>query len=372
MSDPTPVTLRKAHALCYRLFDVADEIDLAHAERLIAQGSQRLRFDRENSQYLQLPNPPLTVVLGTQSLPLKTGTVVAQARARVFDHGALSIIFRVDVPPGTTAEGLVAIADELYDTPTIEAAALIWVRQLREQLAPALEDSHLWSQNESYTVFFVEEVDGRLKADDLLARADLARILLGEQGTRPLSAYEREEVTRHRFSYTDDDLAVVDWNSAFVYEPSGSPDIPDLLEVVNAQLLELRYYDELLDAQLKSTYDEIQKKKRSWASFFRSPYRLLARRVSATLFELSEFTERVENSLKIVGDFYLANVYEAGVKRLRIRSWQASVTRKQQMLAQVYGLLKGEVDTDRALTLELTIVILIVSEMLIALISALS
>ncbi len=366
-----PAILRKAHVLCYRLFDIADEVDLELAERLIAQGS-RMRLERENSEYIQLPNPPLTVSLGPQSLPLKTGPVIAQTVARVFDHGALSIIFRVDLKPGTTTDELVPIADELYDSALIEEAALSWIGGLREQLAPALEDSHLWAQSESYTVFFAQEIEGQPSADQLFERVDLARILLGERGSQPLSAFERGEVTRHRFSYTESDLVVVDWNSAFVYEPSGSADIPDLLEVVNAQLLELRYYDELLDAQLKATYDEIQRKKRSWASFFRSPYRLLARRVSATLFELSEFTERVENSLKIVGDFYLANVYEAGVKRLRIRPWQASVTRKQQMLAQVYQLLKGEVDTDRALTLEMTIVLLIVIELLIAVTRALS
>jgi hypothetical protein len=51
---------------------------------------------------------------------------------------------------------------------------------------------------------------------------------------------------------------------------------------------------------------------------------------------------------------------------MRIPSWQDSVTRKQQLLAQTYGLLKGEVDTDRALTLEATIVFLIVFEIVFA------
>ena len=85
-----------------------------------------------------------------------------------------------------------------------------------------------------------------------------------------------------------------------------------------------------------------------------------------TLLEMSEFIERVENSLKIIGDFYLARVYEAAVKQLRIPAWQASVTRKQQMLGRRLRLLKGEVDTDRSLTLEAMIVLLIVLELLLA------
>jgi hypothetical protein len=103
---------------------------------------------------------------------------------------------------------------------------------------------------------------------------------------------------------------------------------------------------------------------------FRSPYKGLARRVLAMWLEMSEFTERVENSLKIIGDFYLARVYEGAVRRMRVANWQASVTRKQRLLAEVYQLLKGEVDIDRSLTLEAIIVVLIVVELLIAVLPA--
>ena len=74
----------------------------------------------------------------------------------------------------------------------------------------------------------------------------------------------------------------------------------------------------------------------------------------------------MENSLKIIGDFYLARVYEAAVEQLRIPAWKGTVTRKQAMLGDVYGWLKGEVDTARSLTLEVIIVLLIVLELLVA------
>ena len=75
---------------------------------------------------------------------------------------------------------------------------------------------------------------------------------------------------------------------------------------------------------------------------------------------------RGANTLKIIGDFYLAKVYESAVEQLRIPAWKASVTRKQQVLGDVYGWLKGEVDTARSFTLELMIVLLIVVELLVA------
>lgn len=355
--------LQKATLLCYRIFDIAEEIDLERARKLLAEGVRRLKLAREGSEYLQLPNPPLGVELGRRPLALAGGTTSIEATARLFDHGAASIILTVPVEPGTGMEPLTRLADELYDSAAVDRLALELIESLRQQIAPASEGTHLWAQSESYTIVFVEKIEGNPTARDLLERADLARLLLGEVNAHNLSVRERAEVTQHRFSYTEDDLAVVDWNSAFVYEPSGSRDIPDVLEICNAQLLEFRYYDDLLDQQLKRIYDEVQTRRRGllW-----SPYRVLSRRVLATVMEMSEFVERVENSLKIIGDFYLAKVYEAAVKRLRIAAWQASVTRKQQMLAHVYQLLKGEVDIDRSLTLEFTIVVLIITELFMA------
>jgi hypothetical protein len=363
---PDRLILEKASILCYRIFDIADEIHLEAARRLLAADTRRMRLTRAGSEYLQLPNPPLTVDLGTRELQLKHQTETVEAVARMFEHGAASIILRVPVAPGTSPEALIPLADELFDSPAVDALSLELMNGVRKDLDSALERGHLWDQSESYTVVFVESFRGDPTATEVMERVDLARLLLGETGTQTLSQQERAEVTQYAYSYTERDLAVIDWNGAFVYEPSGSTDIPDVLEICNAQLLEFRYYDDLLDRSISGVYDGISGQEASLSSLFRSPYRSMARRVVVTLLEISEFIERVENSLKIIGDFYLARIYEGAVKRLRIRQWQSNVTRKQQMLASTYGLLKGEVDTARSLLLEATVVILIVSEIALA------
>jgi hypothetical protein len=219
---------------------------------------------------------------------------------------------------------------------------------------------------EHYAVVFVESIRGSPSGEDVLRRADLARLLLGETTVRELSAAERQDVTQRHFSYGTDDLVVIDWNAAFVYEPSGSHDIPDILEIANAQLLELRYYDDALDNSLSRVNQQLKRQRRRLGSIFRSPYPALARQVLVVLLEMSELIERVDNSLKIIGDFYLARIYEAAVEQLRIPAWKGTVTRKQALLGDVYGWLKGEVDTARSLTLEVMIVALIVVELLLA------
>jgi hypothetical protein len=360
--------LTAATAFCYRIFDIGEGLDLERARALVTSTTSRLRLTREGSEYIQLANPPLAYEVGARPLTLKSGPREVEVAVRLFDHGALSVIVRIPIPPGSTLEELIPFSDEVSDSPAIEALAEEVMTTTRTAIASAIQDPHLWGINEGYTVFRVREVEGHPTARQLLEAPELPRLILGESRERRLSEAETKDVLSHAFSYTESDLVVVDWNCAFLYEPPhfASNDVADLLEIANAQLLEFRYYDDVLDKELNRVYDEIEKNKGA-GTLLRSPYKQLLRDIMLTLIELSEFIERIENSLRIVADVYLARVYEAAVQQLRIPQWQVQVQRKQKLLSQTYALLKGEVDTDRALTLEVMVVALIVMEILVAL-----
>ncbi len=356
--------LKTACALCYRFFDVADSINLEKCRTLVTT-TRPLALTREGSEFIRLSNPPLALELGSRRLTLKTGEHPVEVGARIFDHGAIAIVVQVPIAAGTTIEALVPIADDLYDAEGVQALAMGEVLKLQMQLTSAFEAPHLWSQHEEYTVLFAREIEGDPTAEQLLEDPNLARLLLGEVKEKRLSTQEVKEVLDNHFSYTARDLAIVEWNAMFLYEPTGSDDIVDLLEIANAQLLELRYYDDVLDKELGRLYETIDRKKHGSILF--SPYKRLLRELMLNLIELSEFIERVENSLKIVGDVYLARVYESSVAQLRIREWGTQVARKHKLLQQTYDLLKGEVNTDRALTLEIMVVLLILLEIVVAL-----
>jgi hypothetical protein len=358
--------LEKAHVFCYRLFDVAAEIDLDAAQRLLALDARRMKLTRAGAEYLLLPNPPLAVELGRRTLSVQGNPLQVEVVGRLFDHGSVSIRFRVPVQPETRLSGLIPLADELYDSPAVDALALEIVESVLPGIAPALRSGKLWEQSESYTVHFVERLEGGPSAAEVLGWPELAPLLLGETKEVRLSERERSDVLAQHFSYGEQDLVVVDWNAAFVYEPTGSYDIPDILEICNAQLLEFRYYDHQLDSQLTRVGETLRRTRRRSVPLFRSTDAPLARSVQLTLIEMSEALERVENSLKVIGDFYLAKVYEAALEQLRVDDWKASVQRKQQTLGDVYQWLKGEVDTARSLTLEVMVVALIVVEVILA------
>jgi hypothetical protein len=356
--------------LVYRLFDVADAIDLVAAEAAVAAPKSRLRLEGAQSESaLELPRPPLHLGLGAREVPLPSGARRAQASAHVFDYGVLSIRYEVPIAPGTALADLVGLAEELFvdPNPALDAQARHEADEVSRALGAALERPHAWEGLESYQVFLVRRFEeGPVRAAELLASAPVPELLLGETSPVPLAPAEREEILAHHFSYLEDDLAVLHWNSALVVEPSGVRDIPDLLELATAHLLELRYYDALLDRELHRIYDEIEAGGTPVANVFTRRYRRLQRQTAALLLELSEMIERLENAVKIVGDFYLARLYQGAVRRFRLPAWQETVLRKQRLVADVYDLIGDAADTSRSELLELAIILLIVFEIVAA------
>ena len=156
-------------------------------------------------------------------------------------------------------------------------------------------------------------------------------------------------------------MAVINWNSALIIEPSGSHDIPDVIEFALCQLLEMRYYDDVLDEKLNSLYNALEKKR---LGLFESYAEKLSQDAAQKYLEISDTIESVENSLKVVGDFYLAKIFRATSSRFRFRDWQESVDKKLSNLAEISKLLASEINERRNRTLEIIVIALISIEVL--------
>lgn len=375
-------TILKGRVLYYALFDVADEIHLGEAERLLAearpqpsgglpaQAPRRFRLSRDEAQALLMKDPPLDVGLGSCSLQLTSGLGRLEGRTwvRLFDYGSASVRFELTLPAGTTLDQLAPVTRELQACATLQAEAQAALDLLIPRVRPALEGVAAWKELETYVVLFVEELSGHPRGEDLLEREGPAlwRLLVGAPGKQPGTA-ELQDMRRHRFSYLEDDLALIDWECAFVLEPDGSRDVPDVLEFARAQLVGLYSYDDQMDREMERIYDEIEAERGATALVW-SPSSKLARRVQERWIDFTEFTDRIENSVKVLGDLYLARVFRGALERYRVAEWEESVRRKQAQIAQVYEMLKADVDHRRSLVLEVMIVLLIVFEIVMALI----
>ena len=369
-------TVSAGYLLALRLIDVADSIDLAQAETLWSDyaarqpvgGAQRRRLSATPPKAVAFGVPPLSIPLESVILTLGEAQVEAAMTARLYDFGAITLEMKV-LANGLTwpefanrmnavdvAVGPEAISTALWDTS---------LKHITSVLGAALVRPSKAELNEDYLIAAVNSLDGQPTSEELMQRVDLAALLSGER--RQLSQTARAELLRHRFSYYEDDLVVLTWDRAFIYEPRGDSDVADVIEVANAQLMEMRYYDELLDAELPRMYDHVAAA-RSGLNLLRSRrYAGLARRLYGLVAEVTELTERVDNALQVTEDVYLARVYASALDQFRVASVTAAVNRKLAIIRETYTALYEEAAGARAEWLEIAIVALIVVEVVMAL-----
>jgi hypothetical protein len=288
-----------------------------------------------------------------------------------YDFGVISLRLRVDLADGATWSELVGITRALdrTDLAGVFGPAL---SQLTSQLRPAITRPGIAPVAEDYTIcrlLELHDVAGTAVPPGGLDDAALADLLLGEP--RPLSEDARRSLLSRRFSYTEQDLVVLSWDAALVVEPSaGDRDVEFLLEFANAQLLELRFFDALLDEELPRVYDRMARVRRTPSLLLGRRYRPLLADVQTLVADTTDIVERVENAFKVTEDVYLARIYLAALEIFRGAAWRRGIDRKLAILRDTYGMLNAESQSARGEALEVAIVLLIVSEIVLSLIRA--
>ena len=358
-------------AIVYRLFDVGYEISLDRVLELLAtQAPERVRPVRGEAQALQIPNPPITVILGTEDVVVAGDRMTLEVSARIFDFGVVSMRARVPAPPGITWAGFIGFGEVLDTAAVIPTLLEAHVRSLTERIRSCIDRPAIAVQTEDYIVYRVArltDVQGVSALPSVLHDSLLSPLLLNDR--RALSADAMRELLPHRFSYTSEDLAILTWDNALIVDASlVDTDVQFILEFANAQLLELRFYDATLDAELPRMYDRIEATRpgvRGLALFSRRYAPLLAE-LQRTVADSTELVERVENALKVTDDVYLARIYAAALELFRGRTWRAGIDRKLAIIRETYSMLNDEQQSARSEALEVAIVLLIVLELLLA------
>ena len=366
MSDPVVVS---GALVAYRLFDVAYAIDLAAAEKLASGlGSSRKRLSATPPKAVAFGVPPVALALDPVTVTLDGVTVEAVASARIYDFGVITLALRL----GVADLGWADFVDRMnaFDAAVgLGAETDVWselLARVRRVIGPALDRPAAATLEEDYLIGVVSAFDTPLSAAELMHRVDLVPPLSGEH--RALSDGARQDLLRKRFSYYTDDLVVLTWDRAFIYEPRGETDVIDVLEVANAQLLEMRYYDELLDAELPRMYDAVEAARRAKSLLSSRRFADLARRFYTLVAEVTKLAERVDNALQVTEDVYLARIYAAALDLFRVDQVSAAVNRKLAIIRDTYSALYDEAQGGRAELLEILIVILIVGEIVLALV----
>lgn len=364
------VSVSRGSTIVFRVFDVAEELDLGRIESDLQAtgGSSRLRMARSTRHALVVRDAPITLALGEAPVRLGSTTVVAELAARVWSYGVVSLQFHLPTPSGTPWSALVEQSALIETDNDIDKVAASRVRELAQSLHSAATLPHEPTGDEDYVVHFIESVAGVSDIAELSRHVDIPALILGEP-TITLAPGIAQPIIDGALSYSSADLAVIDWNGALVVDPSGGRDVVDMIEFAVTHLMEFRYFDTLLDARLGALYDDIEKERR-FTSLRRRNFGRLSHEASTLYLEFSEHVERIENSLKFVGDFFLATVFRRATARFQLREWEDSVMRKVNALARLSELLASEVNVRRSHMLELIIIGLILFEIVQATIVA--
>lgn len=355
------IKIKKGKILVYRVYDIGTEINLDKVEALFEDKKlkERFRLDRKHNMSLIISSSPVSVQLGSIEMQLLDKRVIADVIAKVWHFGTVSLCFQLPIEEGTTWTDLVRTANWIEKDDQIELLARDTSKRFQTDIKEAISIPSEWIMNEDYITYFIQELDGlNGPLSTLSDKVDIPALILAES-KEALSDYMKKGILENVYQYSKDDLVVVDWNSALVIEPNGSMDVPLVIEFALNQLLEMRYYDDLLDQRLNTLYNEVVGKKKG---LFSNKYSQLAEEAGQIYLEISEFVENVENSFKAVGDFYLATIFRASSRRFRFNDWEKSVNEKLGNLAEVSKLLHSEVNESRNQMLEIIIVILIAIE----------
>ncbi len=357
------IRIQKGKVIALFAFDIGFEVALDKLSGVPSSAPvQPLSPKKQTPAFLQLAKPPRVVNLG-EVKPVSVLSEPGQAQVTVFDFGAASLSYQWPLPAGLPLEELKHTSRALYDL-NLESRARERIQKFMEEIRPAITRPELSHLVEDYYLFVVESFDQPLTATELLSAsgAPVAQVLRFE--TQPLSREHREEALNQRLSYYENDLVAVDWNAAFIYDRDYH-DTVYVLEFLNVELLEARYIDDQLDRRI-GDYQGISLKQSDWLLPLRTPNRKAIQALAELRLESLLLAERVDNTLKLIGDLYLARVHAAAAERLYLRAWQSSISRKLDIIANLYQVLTDRVRTVQSQTLEIIIIALIFAEILMA------
>jgi hypothetical protein len=352
-------------------FNVCDSIRLDQLRELIgASIVEQHALNRPAPGYVRYQRPP--VLEQIETLTLESGEQL-HGEIKYYDYGVISVVFELGFAGGW--EKLTSLASRWVWDVDFAAQAREIVHRRLEHAGPALVKPYEGWLSEDYLIFHIREIvdpqivnpkaepkDGcSISVADLIHThgARIAQVVRGDTGR--LAESECNEVLQSRISYYANDLAVIGWNAAFIYDStSGAEMAIHLLEYANSQLLEFRYYDELLTRELDRVYTLLDE-----GTGFFARWRLArsATRLNTVVLDVAELTEHVDNAIKFLSDMFSARLYKMAAFKVGVPDYKDLVTRKLRNAEELYRFMVDQFNQSRGFLLEVTVVIILVIEL---------
>ncbi len=335
----------------FQAFDVGDDINLDE----VKEKQLLMRRPLMLSKYFKNYHTPLEVELPHPH----TSSRIESARLHSF--GVISLVYKI--PFSQTFEELKSeindIVDEFNEQSVVDAGAIF------NKIKPEMKQPKFFHLRTAYVLIQIDPVPGigteKLKKNFGSMIASTLRF-----ETVHLSEFLKNEILDSSVGYYRGNLLVIDTESAMIYDDDYE-DVLDLFEFANMQQLELQYFDKTLDQQLNTVYERgVQGI--PYASYLpfvggirKDPIAALGK----LKVDISVITERLENSIKLVGEEYYSEIYALLVDKLDIRNWQDSISRKLNIIFDLRSVYESKIHEIREDILSVLIIILIFIELIV-------
>lgn len=358
--DAAPIEILDGECWVYVAFDVGRAIDLDAAAGRLAQSQRDVVPSRKRGPaFLEFHPAPLAATVTGEPIEVAGWRTMPEVECTLFDFGAVSVAYRIAIRG--SLGGLALLAEGLETHAGLRADARRRVERLVEELGPAVAQGRMAEVSEDYVVYHARRWAGGVLGCSgpaaMIAgqRRDVARVL--RAAPADIAEEEVADAMSARISYSAGDACVVDWIGAVVFDERAE-DTLAVLEFANVELLELRYLDDKLDEILDRAYHLVHRP----GGLRRSLLGMGAedrRRLAGLQVDAAMLFEGVNNALKLVGDQYLARLYRLAAGRFHLSEWDASITRKLDVVQGIYEKLVDEAAARRMEVLEWIIIILI-------------
>jgi len=367
LQDVVPAPrIRNGTAYIIFAYDAARTISLAEAERRVHEITERptIAHKRRTPSYFEYQPPPVRFSQESEAIVMGKFATRTTVELMLYDFGAVAVIYALPIPG--PFEELLSLSEELYDNDTLLADSRLRVEQLLRVIGSAASQPHDSPFVEDYVIFHVESFAEPcdLEVFCTTQARTIGQILRAER--QLLSAQEVDDALAARLSYGTNDVAIVDWNAALLVDREGD-DVRAVLEFANVELLEMRYVDQKLDRALDQAYETLSRRTWGLPRIFRS-YSSDLRALAELQVDNAALFEGVNNTLKLIGDQYLARFYRVVSRRFHLDDWDASILRKLQTLESIYENISVQASNRRMEVLEWVIIFLIAFSIVLELI----
>lgn len=207
--------------------------------------------------------------------------------------------------------------------------------------------------DEDYSIYCISNYRGDPELYLALYGERIAHILKNER--IQLDEEEIQSTLQMGLKYAKDDLTLVDWDGAFMFDPHGDFESNiELFEIANVQLLKSRILDNQLDNRLQQTIVLLKQTQRT---LFRS------KEIRANLKEIIQIRTQsilesgaIEHNIKLIGDWYSARLYNQISKKFHLEDWSKSISQKLDVLEDVYTMAAEQFSVSFSTTLEFILI----------------